>query len=170
MPSKRRLIGPQRIGERLTGEQWQRLLHGILLRGGPAPFPSEEAAKAAWFRHRAALLDPERRAPSQRYGWRPWGFWQYEVGIEPGRWGQAGAISQPHAVHKLTGDPAERAAIEADWLGILRRGILAEVPYGFARQHWRLYEQARARLEAERQAYAAAIAQQLRGGQGKPVQ
>jgi hypothetical protein len=107
---------PRRIGDQLTGEQRQVLLFGILLRGGPWPFDSEEAAAAAWQRHGAELM-VERPRP----GWRPWGFWRYQIGLTPDpggefRWRQIGAYSEEHACWRDYADAAERATIEAEWL------------------------------------------------------
>jgi hypothetical protein len=43
----------------------------------PQGFASDDARRAAWFRHRDWLL-----ARCARYGWRPAGFWDYECSVE----------------------------------------------------------------------------------------
>ena len=62
-------------------------------------------------RHRAELM-----AAPLWPGWRPWGFWRFDVGLEPalGRrfvW-PAGIVSEQHMVYQHHADAAERAQIK----------------------------------------------------------
>jgi hypothetical protein len=142
VPTKRRKVVPRRIGDRLTEEQRQQLMHGILLRRGPFPFPSEDAARTAWQRNRDELMAWPRYP-----GCRPWGFWKYEAGVTPGDWWMIGCLSEAHAVHRRYADAAERAQIEAEWLRAVRalpnspgqdhvqRARDCGIPREFAEQH-----------------------------------
>jgi hypothetical protein len=58
MPTKRTRLQARPIGgiDRLTSEQREALMFGVLSRGGPWPFADEAAAAAAWQRHGSELL------------------------------------------------------------------------------------------------------------------
>jgi hypothetical protein len=105
-------------------------------------------------------------ATPRRPGWRPWGFWRFDVGLEPalGRrfvW-LDGTVSQQHMVYQHHADAAERAQIEAEWRKAVRVAVsqrardhvaclvtLWHVPRDFAEQH---LPAPIAALEAERRA------------------
>ena len=60
-------------------------------------------------------------------GRRPWGFWRFDCNLKPTGWPQEwawprGIESEAHMVHRLPDtSAAERAAIEAHWLTLIRQ-------------------------------------------------
>ena len=128
MPTRRRKILPYRIGGRLNDGQRSLLLTGCPFFAVPGEplFESADEERAAWQRHRAELMaDREFNVCSP--GRRPWGFWRFDCNLKPTGWPQEwawprGIESEAHMVHRLPDtSAAERAAIEAHWLTLIRQ-------------------------------------------------
>jgi hypothetical protein len=119
MPTKRRKIGPRRVGGRLNDRQRALLLTGLDRFGQPddAGFESDDHARQMWQRYRAELL-ADRDFNVNDPGYRPWGFWKFEAALKRNNFGwrwPRGCRSEVESVYKHYADEAERAAIERDW-------------------------------------------------------
>jgi hypothetical protein len=162
MPTKRRRIARHRVRHapwRLTDNQRDHLQFGHDYFGDGKPFADDDERRAAWFRHRATIMDD-----NDRHDRRPAAFWDYEGGWPEGAEGEA------HAVRLLPDTPPEhRARIEQDWLrrvevALLHRRDAAAARDGAASAHgvpaWFFARHApgiKARLDAASRAWRASI-------------
>lgn len=113
MPTSRRYIrAPHRA--RLSGAQEMHLWLGAGPRDEPAPFPSDEARRAAWLLHGPRL----RGVLPMASGRRAQAWWDYEAPIAwPGYDRERGAL---YAAGLLGVE--EKAALEAEWHHDFERG------------------------------------------------